>query len=489
MISIINTYLILRRKKEGKTNEEIANELNISRNTVSKYWNKYKKLLSEIEDCSDDKIARELCEKIDKVSKYDTSSRRPIKYNEEIDTALRKILDDEKKKNALLGPHHKQALTNTQIHEMLLEEGFDIGLTTISNKIKEIRNEINETFIKQEYDYGERFEYDFGEVALVINGAYTKGYLAVMTAPASGFRWAYLYTNSKMDVFLDSQVKFFEMLGGCFKEGVYDNMRNVVTKFIGHNDKELNPQLIRLALYYDFLINVTNCFSGNEKGSVESAVKWIRKKTFALKYQFDSFEEANLYLQDKLMKINENCAIEEEKKHLSPYRPKYETANYTENRVDKYSFIHIDNNVYSVPEELCEKVVTVKTYPSEIVVLYKGQEVARHQRNYGKGKACVEIRHYLHTLTKKPGALRNSTALKSVPELKNLFDTYYKEKPKEFIQLLRDNSHLSNEELIDALNPTKIMKNTQSKETIDRKTNEQIELLTRMFIGGNHLVH
>lgn len=52
MISIVNTYLILRGKKEGKTNEQIAKELNISRNTVSKYWIKYKKLLSEIQDCN-----------------------------------------------------------------------------------------------------------------------------------------------------------------------------------------------------------------------------------------------------------------------------------------------------------------------------------------------------------------------------------------------------------------------------------------------------
>lgn len=489
MISIVNTYLILRGKKEGKTNEEIAKELNISRNTVSRYWNKYKKLLSEIKDCNDDKEAKLLFEKIEASSKYDTSSRKPIKYNNEIDAALRQILLDEEKKTELLGPRHKQALTYVQIHALLVEEGFDIGLTTIRNKIKEISNEKKEAFIQQEYDYGERFEYDFGEVSLMIDGNYTKGYLAVMTAPASGFRWAYLYTNTKMDVFLDSQVKFFEMLGGCFKEGVYDNMRNVVSKFIGRNEKELNPQLIRLALYYDFIINVTNCFSGNEKGSVESAVRWIRNRTFALKYSFSSFEEANQYLQDKLIKINENSLIEEEKKHLSQYRPKYETATYTENRVDKYSFIHIDNNSYSVPEELCEKVVMVKTYPTEVVVMYKGKEVARHIRHYGKGKAYVEIRHYLHTLMKKPGALRNSTALRSVPELKSLFDTYYKEKPKEFIQLLRDNSHLSNEELIEVLDPTKMMNCTQSKETINKKTNEQIIKLTNMFIGGNNLVH
>ncbi|WP_278623474.1 hypothetical protein [Thomasclavelia spiroformis] len=40
-----------------------------------------------------------------------------------------------------------------------------------------------------------------------------------------------------MAVFLDTHVHFFEMLGGCFKEGVYDNMKNIVTRFIGRNEE------------------------------------------------------------------------------------------------------------------------------------------------------------------------------------------------------------------------------------------------------------
>lgn len=147
-----------------------------------------------------------------------------------------------------------------------------------------------------------------------------------MSSPASGFRWAYLYHNSKMDVFIDSQVKFFDMVKGSYEEGVYDNMRNVVSKFVGRNEKEINRELLKLATYYGFSINVTNCFSGNEKGTVESAVKWIRNKVFAIRYEFDTFEEAEAYLQKQLVKINEGSSIDEEMKYLKPYRPKYESA-------------------------------------------------------------------------------------------------------------------------------------------------------------------
>lgn len=86
-----------------------------------------------------------------------------------------------------MGPHHKQKLTKKQIHQLLVDMGFNIGLTTISKRINEIRDEKKEVFIKQQYDYCDCFEYDFGEVKLIIDGKKTKGYFAVLTAPTFGF--------------------------------------------------------------------------------------------------------------------------------------------------------------------------------------------------------------------------------------------------------------------------------------------------------------
>lgn len=48
------------------------------------------------------------------------------------------------------------------------------------------------------------------------------------------------HLHQKQYVFMDSHVRFFDKMGGVFKEVVYDNMKNVVAKFIGRNEKELN---------------------------------------------------------------------------------------------------------------------------------------------------------------------------------------------------------------------------------------------------------
>lgn len=489
MKTLLEKYEIIDLKRKGWSNTQIQNTFGVSRNTVSKYWREYQAALETLTDNPSELDTRKILEEVIVKPKYNTTNRHPRKYSKEIDDALRKILQDEITKTELLGSSHKQALSHKQIYELIVAQGFDIGLSTINTKINEIRNEKKEVFIKQVYDYGDRFEYDFGEVKLIIDGRAEKYSLAVLSAPASNFKWAYLYTNQKMEVFLDSQIRFFEMLGGCFKEGVYDNMRNVVSKFIGRNEKELNEQLIKLSLYYGFDINVTNCFSGNEKGNVENAVKWIRNKVFALEYQFDSFESAQQHLQNKLKEINEVSNIEEEKKHLTPYRPKYESAIIDTYTVDKYALIHVDNNEYSVPEDLCEKKVRVKVYPNDITVIYQGVEVVTHVRHYTKKKTYIDIRHYLHTFTTKPGALRNSAALKCYPELKSLFDLYYKEKPKTFIELLRANAYLDDQELIEAMKPNNNIIE-KLKDKVEDSTANQIKQITTMFTGGgNNLVN
>lgn len=152
------------------------------------------------------------------------------------------------------------------------------------------------------------------------------------------------------------------MIGGVQKEVVYDNMRNVVSKFIGKSEKELNEDLVKMSIYYGFDINVTNAFSGNEKGYVEGSVKYLRNKIFAENYKFPSEDSVIEYMESRPMKLNENSKIEEEKRNLKPTKPPLELANIRKSLVNKYSFVQIENNFYSVPEYLVGLNVTSKIY-------------------------------------------------------------------------------------------------------------------------------
>ena len=443
MVKFMEKKTIIMLKEQGLSTREVSRRTGHDRETVSKYWNRYRQQLDKL---GADVTA--LQESLLVAPKYDSAGRVRRKYTEELDARLQEILKEEERKNRMLGATHKQKLTNKQIHAKLLGEGFDIGIVTINLELARLRKRQKEVYICQQYELGDRLEYDFGEVFLDRGEGVKTYHMAVLSSPAGGFRWLYLYTNQKKAVFQDSHVRFFEMTGGSHREVVYDNMRNVVSKFIGKNEKELNEELLKMSLYYGFRINVTNCFKGNEKGHVEGSVKILRNQLFADRWCFNSLEDAQEYVNSQLLKLNEGSQMDAEKNHLQPYRPPLELAQIVEAKVNTSGMISVDTVLYSVPEYLVGKRMIVKKYHNELRIFAGNEQVAKHKRAFGKGTMQVDIMHYLNTLRKKPGALRNSVALKSIPRLKAIFDTHYSHNPRKFIDTFLANKGLDIDEIV-----------------------------------------
>lgn len=484
MKNLLDKAAIIKLKEQGLSNRGVARELGIDKKTVNKYWNEYKDNLKKLNETTDSTEITQIQENITSAPKYNSENRIRRKVTPEFLQALEKILEDEEKKVKILGTT-KQSLTKQQIYELLKKQGFSLSYSTVVLEMKRIRNSGNECFIRQDYDFGDRLEYDFGEVKLVVNGITKKYYIAVLSSPAGNFRWCYLYDNCKKDVFLDSHVKFFKMIGGVWKEVVYDNMRNVVSKFIGKNEKELNEDLVKMSLYYGFDVNVTNAFSGNEKGYVEGSVKYLRNKIFAENYKFNSEEAAIEYMESQLMKLNENSKIEEEKKKLKTAKPPLELAEIRKSFVNKYSFVQIENNFYSVPEYLVGMSVTSKIYYNKILIYSNNELVCEHKKLDGNKKISANIRHYLKTLTFKPGALKNSYVLKSNPKLKSIFDKYYTNNPKKFIDIIAKNKEKSNIELEEILitHSDNLVENTRYNNNINNLTRIQTSMYNQIMIG------
>ena len=482
-------HTIIKLKMEGYSNRQIAKMCNVNRKTIARYWEEYVKQQTLLDSADSDTILA-IQEAICSPPTYRTDTRKPRRYTKELDTFLDELLEQEAAKCKLLGTK-KQSLTQLQLYDLVIAQGFVVGKSTVTNKIREKRNRHKECFIRQTYEYGERLEYDFGEVKLVINGSLDTYHIAVFSSPAANFRWAYLYKNQKQEVFMDSHIRFFEMMGGIYKEVVYDNMRNVVSKFIGHHEKELNANLLKLSLYYGFDINVTNCFSGNEKGHVEGSVKIIRNKVFSKQYQFQTYEDACIYLQERLEILNETSQIREEIPCLLPKKPILELGVLKQVKVNKYSFIRIENNFYSVPEYLVDKQVEAKVYFDRIIIFSNLAHVCEHKKIDGANEISIDINHYLHTFAKKPGALRNSLALKSLPQLKSIYDTYFSKYPREFVELLQKNHDKSLEKVIEILETytlpnQKIIKFQKVKDssTLGRITRNQTTQYNNLCIRG-----
>lgn len=445
VISRMKHYEIISLHRKGTSFRQIARELDVDRKTVAKICHRYDDSIRLLPQTSTPEEYDDVVSQIVEHKKYDGSTRKKRVYSKEIDQRMKELYHGEKVKDIKLGLSHKQALTAKAVHEILISEGYEISYRSVALYWGKIKEKTKEAYIRQSYELGERLEFDFGEVKLEINGTVKIFYLAVLAAPASGFYWAYLYNNQKKAVFLDAHVQFFEMVQGVYEEVVYDNMRNVVSRFIGRNEKELNGELIKLSLYYNFDINVTNCFSGNEKGTVEGRVKHVRRECFSKKYEFNSIEHAREHLQKELLRINEKSAIQEEVQHLSPYKLPFELAEIRTSQVNKYSCIQVDNNYYSVPDYLVGKKLQIKEYHDYFIVYSNQSFVCQHKKIEGSKEYCLNISHYFKTFRKKPGAIGRSLVLKQNPELYTLYHKHYKENPKDFIDILEEyeNENLS----------------------------------------------
>lgn len=290
--------------REGKSQRAISRELKISRTTVQKYIKDYESKYETLKTLDEDKDKNKILLLIEEMSskpKYDVSKRRKVKLTDEVMEEIDGLVSENEKHR--LSGRSKQQLKKIDIYEYLNDNGYDVGYTTVCNYIRNTYDK-KEAYVRQEYDLGETLEFDWGDVKLVIDGKPVTLNMGLFTTAKAPYHYARLYQNQKMENFLDIHVKAFNKIGGIHREVVYDNMKQAVKKFVGKNEKEATDDLIKISLYYGFKYRFCNVRSGNEKGHVERRVEFVRRKAFSIKTEFNSIEEANEYLEERLLKLN-----------------------------------------------------------------------------------------------------------------------------------------------------------------------------------------
>ena len=81
-------------------------------------------------------------------------------------------------------------------------------------------------------------------------------------------------------------------------------------------------------------------------------------------------------------------------------------------RVDAKALATVRTNRYSVPARLAGRKIRAQVGASEISFWHDGKQVAQHERLSGKHQISAKLDHYLDLLTRKPGALARSLALR-----------------------------------------------------------------------------
>jgi transposase len=426
--------------QEGKSQRKIAIELGMSRNTVRKYIQEdLKKRQLDIRDLpiTDNYVTPPV---------YKKRQGRRRALTPTIIKRIRKMLKDNEHKRQ--HHMHKQQLKMVDIHERLLDEGFEISYTTVRNFVNSEEKRQKEVFIRQKATAGHEIEFDWGEVKLIIDQTLRSLSMAVFTLPYSNDRFAYLYESETMVCVQDAHVKCIDYLGFIPEVFTYDNMRTVVKNFVG-NEREITEGMKNLSMHYHFRIRLCEPRKGNQKGHVERSVENIRRKAFAHRDTFTCLEEARIYLTEVLIKLNSRLHYKKKQTHHELMLEErtartstvdivsYDASELFEFRVDKYSTITYSQNHYSVPEGHVGEWVKVKARAEKLLIFSDEACIATHKRCWQSHKWIMDIYHYLRTFEKKKGALAQSECLSQAPtKIKNIYKEYYMGNERDFLELL-----------------------------------------------------
>ncbi len=310
-------------------------------------------------------------------------------------------------------------LTATRLWHMLRERGCPLGVRQVRDKVRVLRPNRHEAFLRRRTFAGEEAQVDWASFGSVTIGAARRALSAfVLTLTFS--RWFFLRfcLDQSLESFLRGHVQAFADLQGVSRYCLYDNLRSAVLDRYGEGVR-FNPRLLELASHYHFAPRACKPGRGSEKGAVERTIRYVRDSFFAAR-SFSSIEDLNrqaLVWRDEVAgarrwpgddrKTVAEAFAEERSQLLSlPVHP-FETQLLVPVRSAKTIYVRFDLNDYSIPPAAVGRQLTLAASETTVRILEGRDEVARHRRSYDRHQRVEDPAH-IETLLQEKRRARGS---------------------------------------------------------------------------------
>jgi transposase len=361
---------------EGQSIRSVAKEMGVSRNTVSKY----------LKAPEPKRVVRQ-------------PKSSPV--TQMIAPRIEELLEEWKGRTT-----PKQRITGTRIHRQLLEEGYQVGITTVRGYLHERRRKRQEVFVPLVHRPGEEAQTDFFEVSVEEGGQTKKVWKFVMRLMYSGRDFVRLYERCDQLSFLDAHVRAFEYVGGVPERIVYDNLSAAVKKKIVGWERELTERFMALVSHYLFEPCFARPGEGHDKGGVEARGKGIRLAHLTPIPRGSTLSEISevLLREIELAFVNER-RFAEERRCLRPLPERaFEARKVELVSVSRRSTVRIEGATYSVPSHWASLRATAYVGVEDVRIHCCGQSETYPKER--KGAQKIRYRHYLAELARKPQAVR-----------------------------------------------------------------------------------
>lgn len=359
---------ILTLHKQGISQRQIAKTTNTHRKTVKNIIKKYE--LSKIES--------------------------PIPYN-------RSSLTDSWHEEII----HllSEQLSTVRIFETLQENGYKSSYSSLSRYIRK-HNIKQNSCVRFHTKAGEEAQVDFGDIGrkLDANGKLRKAYVFNMRLSYSRYDYYEVVFDQTVDTWIQCHVNAFRHFGAVPKVIKLDNLKAGILN-ANFYEPIYQKEYKRMADHYNCLLSPCRPYQPQEKGKVESGIKYVKNNFFAGR-DFSDFEEMSQRLGKWLVRANnrlhgttkikpsELFADKELSCLLKLPSAEFSVLSWHYRKVAKDCHITLENNYYSVPSKHVATEVNI-ALSTELVRIYSNDIlIATHTRAKGAGIFTTNISHY-----------------------------------------------------------------------------------------------
>ncbi len=328
----------------------------------------------------------------------------------------------------------KQRRTARKIYRDLRDLGYAGSERTVRAYVEVSRSRLQgtqaERYMRLDHAPGEA-QVDFGEVKILgQDGNVRTHHLLVMSFPHSNAALARVLPAANTECFLEGLKSMFVRAGGVPREIWLDNLSPAVKKVLRGENREVTEAFGRFRWHYRFQASFCRPGCGNEKGSVENKVGYIRRNYLTPMPVTDDIDDLNQrlcrdleadmerihYLKQvpiaKLWEADRRALLPLPTQEFEVFRPATAVVNHV-------CEIKVGGDHYHVPGAMPRQKLFLKLLWDRIDIYdaYGEQKLGVLCRRYAFKADQVDWAAELRVLSGKPRAVERATYLKALPEI------------------------------------------------------------------------
>jgi transposase len=275
--------------------------------------------------------------------------------------------------------------------------GYEGSVDLVKKRLATLRPRRARPAQRTGYRPGQVLQLDWAELPTRprIAGRERRVYALIASLPFSGAQTAHFSFDLSAESFLEGHVRALEWLGGVPRECVYDNLRSVVARRDG-DLIQWNPRFVALRGHYAFHATACTPATPREKGSVEGAVRYLKRGFWPARRIAGLIDLDEQYADWREHVCNRrrhatggfwvNERLEVERDALRPLPPTaFDYAGRRATRVPLDGYLKLGGCFYRAPEPLVHQRVELRYDRDRVWIAHRGLTVARYLRSYDRG--------------------------------------------------------------------------------------------------------